>query len=81
MLLYDAIQSYENVLSVSPYTGISMICLSYWGENEICSHMLDEKNKCVLFTKKDILGYYSMYSLHHNKAQRIGCVNTYDMYN
>jgi hypothetical protein len=43
MLLYDAIQSYEDSFSISIYTGFSMICLSHWGENETGLYMLDER--------------------------------------
>jgi hypothetical protein len=60
MLLYDAIQSYEDTLTITIYTGCSMKCPSFWGENVIKPLLVDDQHYgSTCYFGKDTYRYYT----------------------
>jgi hypothetical protein len=53
MLLYDAIQSYEDTLTINPYTGYSTQCPSFWGEIVISLLLIDDRYQMGIYIPID----------------------------
>jgi hypothetical protein len=55
MLLYDAIQSYEDTLTITIYTGYSLVCPSFWGENMVFLCMMTMGKRPIRNMEKAIV--------------------------